>query len=111
MEYERIHKLQVYSDTAEVTFCLRCYQPTDERLDSFLSFLKDKGLKLDEVEIRKANEDAENKGDGKSSGDDSVEDTTSESLQPDNIPNMENTILVHEETEVSEANNNNIKLS
>ncbi|KAL1824261.1 hypothetical protein ACET3Z_011039 [Daucus carota] len=78
----------VYSGRAEVTFCLRCYQPTDKRLDSFLLFLKDKGVRLDEVEIRKANEDAENNGDGKSSGDDSVEDAASELLQPDNIPSM-----------------------
>lgn len=36
------------------------YRPTDERLDSFLSFLKDNGVILDEVEIRKSNEDYNN---------------------------------------------------
>ncbi|XP_004303008.1 PREDICTED: uncharacterized protein LOC101299784 [Fragaria vesca subsp. vesca] len=41
------------------------YRPTDDRLDSFLSFLKENGVNLDEVEIRKANEDSE-KYDGKS---------------------------------------------
>ncbi|KAL5743175.1 hypothetical protein ACOSP7_029907 [Xanthoceras sorbifolium] len=33
------------------------YRPTDDRLDSFLSFLKENGVNLDEVEIRKPTED------------------------------------------------------
>ncbi|KAK3043548.1 hypothetical protein RJ639_002127 [Escallonia herrerae] len=32
------------------------YRPTDDRLDSFLSFLKESGVNLDIVEIRKSNE-------------------------------------------------------
>lgn len=56
------------------------YRPTDERLDSFLSFLKDNGVNLDEVEIRKASEYAEDKDDGKLSRDGSTEVTTPESL-------------------------------
>ncbi|CAI9780207.1 unnamed protein product [Fraxinus pennsylvanica] len=35
------------------------YKPTDDSLDSFLSFLKENGVNLDEVEIRKANDDYE----------------------------------------------------
>ncbi|KAK1404735.1 IQ domain-containing protein IQM3-like [Heracleum sosnowskyi] len=76
------------------------YRPTDERLDSFLSFLKDNGVNLDEVEVRKASEDAENKDDGTLSRDGSAEVTTPESLQPDNISKIEDIISVHEETEV-----------
>ncbi|KAK1384017.1 hypothetical protein POM88_021752 [Heracleum sosnowskyi] len=76
------------------------YRPTDERLDSFLSFLKDNGVDLDEVEVRKASEDAENKDDDTLSRDGSAEVTTPESLQPDNISKIEDIISVHEETEV-----------
>ncbi|KAI3707576.1 hypothetical protein L6452_26202 [Arctium lappa] len=36
------------------------YRPTDESLNLFLSFLKEHGVDLDTVEIRKANEDYEN---------------------------------------------------
>ncbi|KAL7596267.1 hypothetical protein Lser_V15G29833 [Lactuca serriola] len=36
------------------------YRPTDESLKSFLSFLKENGVDLDKVEIKKANEDYEN---------------------------------------------------
>ncbi|KAL6507720.1 IQ domain-containing protein iqm3 [Orobanche gracilis] len=35
------------------------YKPTDESLDTFLSFLKENGVNLDEVEIRKTNDDYE----------------------------------------------------
>ncbi|KAK1401808.1 hypothetical protein POM88_001413 [Heracleum sosnowskyi] len=76
------------------------YRPTDERLDSFLSFLNDNGVDLDEVEVRKASEDAENKDDGTLSRDGSAEVTTPESLQPDNISKIEDIISVHEETKV-----------
>ncbi|KAK4432545.1 IQ domain-containing protein IQM3 [Sesamum alatum] len=33
------------------------YKPTEDSLDSFLSFLKENGVNLDEVEIQKANDD------------------------------------------------------
>lgn len=79
------------------------YRPTDERLDSFLSFLKHNGVNLDEVEIRKASEDTEDKDDGKLSRDGSTEVTTPESLQPDIISKIEDTISVLEETEVSKC--------
>ncbi|XP_062117558.1 IQ domain-containing protein IQM3 isoform X2 [Humulus lupulus] len=35
------------------------YRPTDDRLDTFLSFLKENGVNLNEVQIRKANEDSD----------------------------------------------------
>ncbi|XP_060176670.1 IQ domain-containing protein IQM3-like [Lycium barbarum] len=44
------------------------YRPTEDRLDSFLSFLNENGVNLDKVEIRKANEDYESYEDGKSIG-------------------------------------------
>ncbi|XP_057742296.1 IQ domain-containing protein IQM3 [Arachis stenosperma] len=35
------------------------YRPTDDSLNSFLSYLKENGVNLDEVEIRKPNEDSD----------------------------------------------------
>ncbi|GMI79702.1 hypothetical protein HRI_001639500 [Hibiscus trionum] len=35
------------------------YRPTDDSLDSFLSFLKENGVDLDEVEIRRATDDSD----------------------------------------------------
>ncbi|KAI4370189.1 hypothetical protein MLD38_018563 [Melastoma candidum] len=43
------------------------YRPTEDRLDAFLSFLKDNGVNLDEVEIRKNTDDSDTYEDGKSS--------------------------------------------
>ncbi|CAN4117290.1 unnamed protein product [Withania somnifera] len=42
------------------------YRPTDDSLDTFLSILKEHGVNVDEVEIKKANEDYDNSGDAKS---------------------------------------------
>ncbi|CAI9097786.1 OLC1v1034277C1 [Oldenlandia corymbosa var. corymbosa] len=42
------------------------YRPTDDSLDSFLQYLKENGVNLDAVEIRRANEDYDNYEDGKS---------------------------------------------
>ncbi|KAK6152316.1 hypothetical protein DH2020_014951 [Rehmannia glutinosa] len=41
------------------------YKPTDDSLNVFLSFLKENGVSLDEVEIQKANEDCERNEFGK----------------------------------------------
>ncbi|GMN39393.1 hypothetical protein TIFTF001_008616 [Ficus carica] len=41
------------------------YRPTDDRLNSFLSFLKENGVYLNEVEIRKASEDSDSYDDCK----------------------------------------------
>ncbi|XP_030532388.1 IQ domain-containing protein IQM3-like [Rhodamnia argentea] len=43
------------------------YRPTEDRLDSFLSFLKENGVNLDKVEIRKASDDSETYEDNKPS--------------------------------------------
>ncbi|KAG8479862.1 hypothetical protein CXB51_029586 [Gossypium anomalum] len=42
------------------------YRPTDDSLDSFLSFLKENGVNLNEVEIRRATDDSDNYDYGKS---------------------------------------------
>ncbi|KAH6825376.1 IQ calmodulin-binding motif family protein [Perilla frutescens var. hirtella] len=61
------------------------YKPTDDILDSFLSFLKENGVNLDAVEIHKANEDYEN---GRSSLDavNSEVPSISDSI-PSDLPN------------------------
>ncbi|XWS55976.1 hypothetical protein CRYUN_Cryun09bG0046700 [Craigia yunnanensis] len=41
------------------------YRPTDDRLESFLSFLKENGVNLSEVEIRRATDDSDSYDDGK----------------------------------------------
>ncbi|XP_044506746.1 IQ domain-containing protein IQM3 [Mangifera indica] len=42
------------------------YRPTDDRLDSFLSCLKENGVNIDEVEIHRAEDYSDSYGDGKS---------------------------------------------
>ncbi|KAL0374916.1 UNVERIFIED_CONTAM: IQ domain-containing protein IQM3 [Sesamum radiatum] len=66
------------------------YKPTDERLGSFLLFLKENGVNLDDVEIRKANDDYENNENGKLSMDAAVSKvlSISDSVQCD-LPNEE----------------------
>ncbi|CAA2990209.1 IQ domain-containing IQM3-like [Olea europaea subsp. europaea] len=66
------------------------YKPTDDSLDSFLSFLEENGVNLDEVEIRKANDDYESYESGKTAKDWSATDVSSlsDSIQLD-IPNEE----------------------
>ncbi|KAK7355420.1 hypothetical protein VNO80_14675 [Phaseolus coccineus] len=41
------------------------YRPTDEALNSFLSYLKENGVKIDEVEIRNPKDDSDTYEDGK----------------------------------------------
>ncbi|CAN4092610.1 unnamed protein product [Withania somnifera] len=55
------------------------YRPTEDRLDSFLSFLSENGVNLDEVKIRKSNEDYE---DGKTIGSASPSDISGLSDSP-----------------------------
>ncbi|KAG8376687.1 hypothetical protein BUALT_Bualt09G0089800 [Buddleja alternifolia] len=69
------------------------YKPTDDSLDMFLSFLKENGVNLDEVEIRKANEDYENSGNGKY-------DTEVSSIS-DSVPNEEEKELSSDTNEAS----------
>ncbi|KAL0309559.1 UNVERIFIED_CONTAM: IQ domain-containing protein IQM3 [Sesamum radiatum] len=70
------------------------YKPTDERLDSFSLFLKENGVNLDGVEIRKSNDDYENNENGKLSMDAAVSKvlSISDSVQCD---------LPHEEEDLS----------
>ncbi|KAK4481171.1 hypothetical protein RD792_012052 [Penstemon davidsonii] len=77
------------------------YRPTEDSLDAFLSFLKENGVNLDEVEIRKANEDYETSDYGKSSKDMSISQVLSipDTLSLDH-PSEEDPSL--EETETSQ---------
>ncbi|KAK8531923.1 hypothetical protein V6N13_131281 [Hibiscus sabdariffa] len=54
------------------------YRPTDDSLDSFLSLLKENGVNLSKVEIRRATDDSDSYNDGKSSGSVSVTVSVSE---------------------------------
>ncbi|KAI8563092.1 hypothetical protein RHMOL_Rhmol03G0086600 [Rhododendron molle] len=61
------------------------YRPTDDSLDIFLSFLKENGVDLDGVEIRKANDDYENPEESKPNKEEITEFSThSEFPQPVN---------------------------
>ncbi|KAK4281628.1 hypothetical protein QN277_013097 [Acacia crassicarpa] len=60
------------------------YRPTDDTFDSFQSYLKEKGVNLDQVEIHKANEDSEMYEDGKP-----VEGSTSEASSTAETPEPE----------------------
>lgn len=60
------------------------YRPTDDTLDSFQSYLKEKGVKLDEVEIHKASEDSDMYEDGKL-----IEGVTSEASSTAETPETE----------------------
>ncbi|RZC21478.1 IQ domain-containing protein IQM3 [Glycine soja] len=50
---------QSFKNNALSIWDLGHYRPTDDTLDSFLSYLKENGVKLDEVELHKANEDSD----------------------------------------------------
>ncbi|KAF8020721.1 hypothetical protein BT93_G1223 [Corymbia citriodora subsp. variegata] len=78
------------------------YRPTDDRLDSFLSLLKENGVNLDEVEIRKASEDSESYEDNKGSARGTLVETsgTSELSQPE-IPKEEMESVSIESTEAT----------
>ncbi|XP_073288038.1 IQ domain-containing protein IQM3-like [Primulina huaijiensis] len=69
------------------------YKPTDESLDCFLSFLGQNGVDLEEVEIRKANEDYEYADYSKMTKDGAVSEVSqpSESV-PSDIPIEENNL-------------------
>ncbi|KAI6697876.1 hypothetical protein NL676_017995 [Syzygium grande] len=77
------------------------YRPTEDRLDSFLSFLKENGVNLEEVEIRKASEDSDTYEDNKPRVRGSLVETsgTSELSQPE-IPKEE---MESESIELTEA--------
>uniref|UniRef100_A0A5B7AFG0 IQ domain-containing protein IQM3-like n=1 Tax=Davidia involucrata TaxID=16924 RepID=A0A5B7AFG0_DAVIN len=80
------------------------YRPTDDRLDSFLSFLKENGVNLEEIEIGRANEDYDNYDESKSSRDETTAELSnnSESPQPE-IPKEEVKCLSSEPTQVPQT--------
>ncbi|KAK4724898.1 hypothetical protein R3W88_027677 [Solanum pinnatisectum] len=71
------------------------YRPTEDRVDSFLSFLNENGVNLDEVEIRKSNEDYESYGDRRSVGSGYISDFSALSDSPSqaDLPKEEKTDL------------------
>ncbi|KAL2250752.1 UNVERIFIED_CONTAM: IQ domain-containing protein IQM3 [Sesamum indicum] len=83
------------------------YKPTDERLGSFLLFLEENGVNLDDVEKHKANDDYENNENGKISMDAAVSKvlSISDSVQCD-LPNEEEE-LSSEAPEVSKPETKN----
>ncbi|KAM3288273.1 IQ domain-containing protein IQM3 isoform X1 [Capsicum chacoense] len=60
------------------------YRPTDDHLESFLSFLKENGVNMDEIEIKKAKDDDESYEEGQSSKNHSVSDLSTISESPPN---------------------------
>ncbi|KAM5559541.1 IQ domain-containing protein IQM3 [Rosa sericea] len=86
------------------------YRPTDDRLDSFLSFLTENGVNLDEVEIRKANEDSDKYDDGKSikGGTTFKLPTNSEAPSEPEIPEEVEKTEVLESTEVPKTDTKSI---
>ncbi|KAL8526304.1 hypothetical protein ACS0TY_015501 [Phlomoides rotata] len=80
------------------------YKPTDDSLDSFLSYLKENGVNLDDVEIRKSNEDYESSEYRRSSSDQTISKvpSISETASSD-LPNKDD--LSSETTESSKPEN------
>lgn len=80
------------------------YRPTEERLDSFLSFLKNNGVILDEVEIRKSNEDYNNDDCIKPSKDGNAAEVLQESdLCPPDLLDTQDKIALHNKLEVPQT--------
>ncbi|KAK7244934.1 hypothetical protein RIF29_39763 [Crotalaria pallida] len=78
------------------------YRPTDETLDTFLSYLKESGLKLNEIEIAKATEDSDIYDDGKLSEKAATSELSNadETYVPEIIVEAANTLsLVEEDTQ------------
>ncbi|XP_061370058.1 IQ domain-containing protein IQM3 [Gastrolobium bilobum] len=69
------------------------YRPTDDTVNSFISYLTENGVKLDEVEILKANYDIDNYEEGKPSEIDATSEvsSTANMAEPANSEEAENT--------------------
>uniref|UniRef100_A0A803MQH6 IQ domain-containing protein IQM3-like n=2 Tax=Chenopodium quinoa TaxID=63459 RepID=A0A803MQH6_CHEQI len=77
------------------------YRPSDDRLDAFLSVLKDNGIDLSEVEIERPDEDYSSYGNNQSSSVTKIE--TSDSEVPDsNISSIANEESVKQEPSILE---------
>ncbi|KAI9153648.1 hypothetical protein LWI28_014461 [Acer negundo] len=74
------------------------YRPTDDRLGSFLSFLKENGVNLDKVEIRKPTEDYSDSYNDSTSN--AVEVPTNSELPELDVPKEEEEILSKKSLEV-----------
>ncbi|GKU98340.1 hypothetical protein SLEP1_g11355 [Rubroshorea leprosula] len=69
------------------------YKPTVDILDSFLSFLNEKGVNLNEVEVNKATDDSDSYFDGKpNGGENAAEISTFSELHEPEIPTEQRTI-------------------
>ncbi|KAI7996930.1 IQ domain-containing protein IQM3 [Camellia lanceoleosa] len=81
------------------------YRPTDDSLDNFLSFLNENGVNLDEIEIRKANEDYENFEESKFNREEIAAELSTNSESPQlHIPKEEEKDITLEElTEAPET--------
>ncbi|XP_022744609.1 IQ domain-containing protein IQM3-like [Durio zibethinus] len=84
------------------------YRPTDDSLESFLTFLKENGMNLSEVEIRRATDDSDSYDDGKSSsGGTAFEFSTSSVTTEPEIENEEKNLSSDSsETNQPETKNN-----
>ncbi|KAF5940585.1 hypothetical protein HYC85_021752 [Camellia sinensis] len=80
------------------------YRPTDDSLDNFLSFLNENGVNLDEIEIRKANEDYENFEESKFNREEIAAELSTNSESPQlHIPKEEEKDITLELTEAPET--------
>ncbi|XVF76245.1 hypothetical protein PTKIN_Ptkin13bG0250700 [Pterospermum kingtungense] len=84
------------------------YRPTDDSLESFLSFLKENGVNLSEVEIRGATEDSDSYDNGKPSngGTDCEVSTSSVPTEPETDNEEKNLSSEPSETNLPETTNN-----
>ncbi|XP_010683780.2 IQ domain-containing protein IQM3 [Beta vulgaris subsp. vulgaris] len=73
------------------------YRPTDDRLDTFLSFLMENGLDLDEVEIQRSNEDYSTYEDNQSSS-----ATKTGVSDPETLDCIDNSLKAKEEGAIQE---------
>lgn len=84
------------------------YRPPDDRLDSFLSLLKENGVNLDEVQIHKANEDSDSYNESKLNGGEVPDEvlTSSESIKQ-GIPEEEENTPASESSEIPKTETEN----
>ncbi|XP_058207725.1 IQ domain-containing protein IQM3-like [Rhododendron vialii] len=82
------------------------YRPTDDSLDSFLSFLKQNGVDLDRVAIRKANDDYENYEESKPKKEEITSEFSTYSESPQPVNSIEEESLEPPVTSQTETKNN-----
>ncbi|KAG6693637.1 hypothetical protein I3843_09G010400 [Carya illinoinensis] len=82
------------------------YRPTDDKLDSFLSLLKENGVNLNEVQIYKANEDSDSYDDIKVGGGAALEVLTNSKINDLEVPEKEKEIPSLESIEIPHTETN-----